>query len=109
LLEVVEEQQELPISQRVGQPLTRRALACLPHPEGVCDRRANEVRVDDWCQGYEGDALDEFRGHVVRDLKSEPGLADATRAGQRDEADIIPAQQGRDLLRLLLATDERRQ
>lgn len=63
------------------------------HAECLRDRREHEVRIDDRGEWNETDPVREVVSQLSSHLQGEPSLANAARAGQRQEADVRPAQQ----------------
>ena len=99
LLEVVEEQQELAVPQLVVQALLRQ-------PERLCDRGADECRIDERRQPDEPDAVGEGIGELMCRAKGNACLAGTTGAGQRHEPSVA-SQQGRDEVHFAPASDDR--
>ena len=53
VLEIVENQQQVAVAQRITQTVGKRAVACLDQPEGAGDRGGDEGRVADSSEGNE--------------------------------------------------------
>ena len=67
---------------------------------------SHESRIADRGEGDEGDAVGEIAGHLVGHGDGEAGLAHPARTGQRQEADILAAQERGDLAALLVTGQE---
>ena len=98
LLEVVQQQQQLPFPDVLMEPL--------PRPERLRDRRKHQVGVAQPRQLDPEDAGLEVGHQLPGHLDREPRLARAARTGQRDQARPALEQRGQ-LLDLAFAPDER--
>jgi hypothetical protein len=83
VLEVVQQKQQLPIAELVLQAFLKRLPASLPDPECLSDRRPDKERIADRGEWHKQDAVAEIIHQPGCDLQSKPGLASASRAGQR--------------------------
>src|SRR5215831_15802156 len=63
-----------------------RTSPCLADAEGLCDGRRNQRRIGNRCEGHKEDAVREALDELTSDLQSQPRLAAAARAGQREKA-----------------------
>ena len=98
VLEVVEEEQELPPAEESRE--------VVGGPDGLGDLRGQELGIRETRQRHPEDAVVELPDEFRRELESEPCLARAARARDGDEA--RPVREHRDeLLELPLAADER--
>jgi hypothetical protein len=98
LLEVVEEQQELPLADVLQEPVLR--------PERLRDLVRDQYRVAERRQADPEDARLELRNERGGGLDREPSLARAARSGQRQQPGAV-LKQRRDLRDLRLPADER--
>jgi hypothetical protein len=106
VLEVVQDQQRLPLPEELAQALLRRPRGRLPRTESLGDGRGNQDRIADRGEGNEPDAIGELGGDLLGDPDRQPRLADPARTGQGDQADAGPAEQGDDRRDLPLPADE---
>ncbi len=109
VLEIVQHQQHGPIAQRRPEPVDRRPVARLPHPDHPGHGRQDEVRLDERRQGHEPGVPRERRRDLLGHAQGEAGLADAAGAGQGQEAHVGAAQQLDSRVHLPFAADERGQ
>jgi hypothetical protein len=109
LLEVVEDQQQVPIAEVPHHAAGERPVARLAHAEGLRDRRGDEVRVASRGEGDEGDAGGEVRREDLGHPQRQARLADAARTGQRQEADAPVPEEVAERGDLALPSDQRRQ
>jgi hypothetical protein len=92
MLEVVEEEQRSRPGELLGDALDERSTRGLSDAEDVGDGRRHECGVR---HGGEADQVDRpLERSECRDLQGEPALSGATRAGDRDEPDVGPCEQG---------------
>ena len=98
VLEVVEEQQELPSAEKPGEVVRR--------SDDLCDLRGQKLAVGEAGERHPEDAV-ALRAHELgRDLEREPGLSRAARAGEREQARAV--REPRDeLFQLALPAHER--
>ncbi len=101
--EVVDQEQQRPLAEALGDRLGERSVRGLAHPEHPGDRRADELGVLDRCEVDE-ECLPELILERARDLERQARLARPPEPGQGDEAHAGLAQERRDRLELLLAS-----
>ena len=104
LFEVVEHQEQAPISQMGLQGGQERSVRLFTDAQRGGDRGGDEGRIGEWGQVGEEDAADELRAQLRRDLQGEPGLAGPAGPGERQQAGV-PDEIGNGL-HFPLATDE---
>ena len=104
LLEVVDHEEELLLGEVRRELLPGR----LVDAERLRDLRQDELGIGDRRERHEEDAVREVLDQLGRRLQREPGLPGAARPGQRDRADVGPAQELDHLGDLAVAPDERR-
>ncbi len=75
------------------------------HADRAGDSSADEIRIRQWGQVNEPNAVRTGLDHGCRDLQREPGLTDATRTGQCHEP-YVSAQQRAIVLYLLFAANK---
>ncbi len=90
------------------EALDERRRTALSEPERLRDRRQDELGIGDRCQRDEEHALGEFLEELGGGLQPEPGLARASRPGERQQAHVLPPQSLGDRGQLALAPDQRR-
>jgi len=105
-LEVVEQQDDDAVSERVPDAVDRRLGSRLPR-KGVCDRGDDVSRVLERCEVDEVAAVRERPGQFPRRLERESRLARPARPRQRDEPNVRAPQQGGDGGELELAPARR--
>ena len=106
LLEVVEEQERLPVADQRDDALAERPLLGLLHVEGLREG-GHEVRgVGDVSQRDERDAVEELGREQPAELDEDARLADPAGAGDRD--DSVLADEVGERRQVVGAADERR-
>jgi hypothetical protein len=108
VLEVVGDQQQPPAREMGPQRVLDRLVGPLLDPEHVGDRAGHERGILLGRQGGEVHAVVEAVRELRARLDREPRLAGPARAGQRDEAHAVAAQERDQLVELRAAADERR-
>lgn len=103
VLAVVQDQQHPAAPQLLDQQVDWRTRGLVTQAQAGGDRADQQLGIGQLGQADERRAIDEGAPHEVCDVCGQPGLADTTRAGQRDQAGR--AQQPPDLLRFRLAAD----
>ncbi len=94
VFEVVEHQQHLAVAKVLLQRVRRLDVgARVVDAERTGDRIGHEVGIPELRQVDEEDAVGELDRELRGGLQREPGLADAARAGQREQADARIAEQ----------------
>ncbi len=106
LLHIVEHQQHLLLAQRFREQLQRRSPTSFSKPEGVSDRRDDPCRLGDGCQLNKGDPVLKGLLELMSNRLRKPGLADAARAGEREQTHVRAAEQIAHRGLLLFAADE---
>jgi len=86
VLEVVQDEQDLPLAQLADQVVHQGPVPGVLQPEALRDRGRHQPRVADRRQRHEEDAVRVIAGHLGGQRDAEPGLAAAARPGQRDQA-----------------------
>ena len=97
VLEVVEHEQRPARREVVAERLDDRPIGALGDPERVARSRRRRARGPRGRERDEVDAVREAVREVGRGLDREPRLARAARPGERDEPDVVAAQQRHDL------------
>jgi hypothetical protein len=105
LLHVVQDEQQLAVAEMIGERVNQVPAGLLAHHQRPGNRRRHQARIRDRAQIGQVHAVGEAPELVRRDLQRQPRLADAARAREGEQA--RPLEQGRDLLHLMLAADER--
>ncbi len=95
------------MAERRAEPIRNVPVSRIPEPQRPRDRREHEIGVGDRRQRDEGDAIGEVMLQWRGRCQGEPGLADPTGAGQREQADLQAKEQGLQLRGLLFPADER--
>ena len=108
VLEVVEDEQEPLLGEEALEALGDGSGAGLAEPERLRDRGQDERGVGDRRERDEEDALREVLDQLGGGLEREPGLARAARAGERQQAHVVPPKPLGDRGHLALAADQRR-
>ncbi len=106
VLEVVEDEQHLPLAQIIGQAVAQGTAAHLAQTQRLGDGGDDETRLAEGVEGHEPDPVRERIGHLGRDLDGQPGLANPAGAGEGQQADVGAEQQGGGRGSLALAADE---
>ena len=96
VLEVVEEQQRRGLANVFSQSV--------PRPDRLPRRLEDESRVAKWSERHPKDTAGMAVRCRRRRLQGEPRLPGAARAGQREQANIFPRDQGVHVIELLPAT-----
>ena len=107
VLEVVQDDQELAISQVISEMLDQRPASGVRQPDALGDRRKNQPGVCDRRQPDEIDPIRIFACQPRGEFDAKTRLAAATGAGQREQAAGL--QQAPCLCQLPLPADETRQ
>ena len=85
VLEVVQDDQELPLAQLADQVLHQGPVPGVLQPDALGDRRGHQSRIPDGRQRHEVNAVRVVAGHLRGQGDAQPGLAAAARPGQRDQ------------------------
>ena len=85
VLEVVQDEQDLPVVQLADQVIHQRPVPGVLQPEALGDRRRHQPRIPDGRQRHEVDAVRVVTRHLGGQRDAQPGLAAAARPGQRDQ------------------------
>jgi len=107
LLEVVEDEQDAPLSQVLDHTLREGACA-FPDLDRLGDGRDEQVGARNRREADEHRSVPELGLERVRDREAQSRLAGATRAGERDESCALDAEQRIDRSELQSAAHERR-
>jgi len=108
LLEVIEQQQEVPVPQRVLEAIRQGLPADLVQLERVGDGRRHEVGIADGREVHEGGAVGEVAAPRRRQFHSQARLADAAGADEGEQSPGGIAEQCRQPRQLGIATEQRR-
>ena len=92
LLEVVEDDEQPPVAERVGEPVDDGAVG-LPDAESAGDRRQHEARLAQRGELDDRHLPLDVAGQVAGDGEGERGLTHTARAGQREQPRRARAQQ----------------
>jgi hypothetical protein len=106
LLEVVEDEQKLAVTQGAQQPRLRRLILRLPHAQDLGDHRENQVALVHRRQRNEGDAAGDAGGSIRCHPQREARLAGAAGSGEGEEPDIVTPQKGDNLGHDVFAPNE---
>jgi hypothetical protein len=107
VLDVVEDEQQL-ASAELGRELVERLLVDhVAEPEGLHDRRDDQVGIPKRRQLDQRHAVGEGRRDAPCGLQREPGLAAAAGAGEDEEACVTPEQRRAQLVELTVPTDQK--
>jgi hypothetical protein len=109
LLEIVEDKEEVLVTQVVVQRLGERLAGLLPHRKRLRDRRDKEVGIGDRGEVNEEGTVLEILEQLGRHLERKARLTRAAGAGECNEADVPSPHEGHGLGHLPLAPDKWRQ
>ena len=76
----------------IAKRLVERTVVELADAERLSDSRTNEIRIPYRSKRHEGHTIGKRLAQLSRDRQSEPTLADATGAGQREQPNFWQAQ-----------------
>src|SRR5205823_6531450 len=107
LFKVIKQQQHLLVPQFVFEALQQWSTTRFSNLERLGNGRGDQARVGDGRQGHEKDTVLEGFDQFGRGLQGQASLTCATRAGQRQQAHIVPPKDLEHLSQFLLTTDER--
>ena len=93
VLEIVQQDQQLPGPQGGRQPPGQRGRVALVHPQPLGDRAQHQPRVAQRRQVYEHGAVGQVAGYLPGHLDGQPGLAHPARSGEHQQLDVSPAEQ----------------
>ena len=85
MLEIVEQQQRLPVADQRGHPVGERPPPGLLHVQRLRDRRHELGGIGDIGQRHEGDAVEKLRGEQAPELDERARLPDSAWPGDRDD------------------------
>jgi hypothetical protein len=88
LLEVVQQEEELPLPQVLLQPIEESPRLGLAHVEGLGKNGEDPAGIAERRQGDEEDTVREVVGQPGGDLEGQPGLTGAAGTGERDQTDV---------------------
>ena len=106
LLDIVQRHQEPSVAQRYYQPIRNGPSASHAHAQCVRNRGERLSRVAYRRQRHKDHIVGKVRAERPRDLKRKPCLADTRRAGERQQAHVLSAQQMDERGLLALAPNE---
>ena len=106
LLEVVQQQQELSVSQSVVQDVEQGVCSDLTEAKRLGDGWQHQGRIADGGQIHEVHPIGEGLAQVCRDLQAQAGFAHAARTRQRQQAHLAAQQEVFDNA-ALLSRDQR--
>src|ERR687890_312961 len=92
LLEVVQDEQKLPVPHVLPEELFERHVPTLPQAERARDLRIEEIGVGCGSERDEEDAVLEVLQHIGGSLQGEAGLARSTRPSEREQAYLVLSQ-----------------
>ncbi len=92
VLEVVEDEQELPRGQIVGHRLDQRPVPLLFEVELLRDQCDHALGTVGRSERDKHDAIGQFVGHRTGDAKRQTSLPDAARTGEGEQSKLAPAQ-----------------
>jgi len=104
MLAVIQQEQQAPGRQPVGQRLRGGATSAFMHAQRRCDRRRDKLRVGDGRQVGPPRAVGELGLRLGRGAQRQTGLAHAPGPGQRDQA--VGRQQLAHLCQVVLPADQ---
>ena len=107
VLAVVDHEQQLLAGQRTAHAAGQRAAWRVAQAEGPRDLRDHHAGIADRGEVDEHDPVVEPEGHRAGGGDGEPGLADAGRPGQREQAGVGSGQRAFQVGELGLAADKR--
>src|SRR5215217_3049635 len=108
MLEVVEDQQHVPVPEESNKRLAGRPAAPFTHLQRLRYRRGNEFRIGQRGERYERGAITERGGDLGGDPDGQPCLADAAWSGHCNQAGVAASEEVAEGCDLAPATDERR-
>jgi hypothetical protein len=106
VLQVVEDEEDAPVSQGMAQPLRQRHPAGVPHADRLGNRRDNQIRTLHRRERNEGNAVRERISQQRRHLQREARLAGASRPGERYQTHGLAGQKTAQVVDLLIPSDE---
>ncbi len=86
MLEVVEQQEKLLVTQVIDESLAQRASARISDTERLGNRGGNEMHVTYRGEGNEADTVREMTAYLYRDAQGQTGFTDPAGAGEREQA-----------------------
>ena len=104
LLEVVDDEQHLPVREVRDQALLEVALG-VEEPERTRDGADDETRVAHRLERHDDDAVRELVGRRRGDLLGQTRLPDPSGTGDRQQPNVVPVQERRRVGEALLAPD----
>jgi hypothetical protein len=107
MFEVVQDEQQSSLIKYGEHSFLKRIIATLVHAQRLGDGQEHEVGIADRGKWHEHDAVIKLVCYGGRHLHGEASLADAARAGEGDQFDIVAQQQGANALHLSFTADER--
>ena len=108
MLEVVQQQQAHAITQERRQGLGQVLPGHFAHAHHAGDRRHHQGGIDQRRQVDKPDPVGEVLPHALRGGDGQAGLADPTRSGQGQQADLLAGEEGAEARQLLLPVDQPR-
>ena len=109
VLEGVEDEERPALGEEGRQRLFGRAIADVPHAEGLRDGASDQARVANRGERHEPDTVRERLANRLRHPDGQPCLADPTGAGQSDKRDVITEQKGANGGHLVRSSDQWRE
>lgn len=106
VLEVVKDEQHLPVIEERREAIHQVQHALFAQPESLSDRRCHQGGVADGFERDEAFAVLVPGSELRRHVPSETGLAHPARPGKRHQTHISPAQQRAHACGIALATDQ---
>ncbi len=106
MLEVVQHQQHLPVAQPGGQRGQRQLVAALAQAQRLRQGRQHQPRILDRRERHEADTVGKARLELLGNMQAQPGLADAGRADQRQQTQVIVEQARADARHIRIAAEQ---
>src|SRR5256884_601844 len=107
LLEVVQQQQQVALTQRHLQLLEQGTIKSFPQSERLGNGRDDSLRLAHGSQRHKADTVGEVGPQSCCGSQGQARFAHASWTGEGQQADLWTLQEGRDRLPLLLASDQR--
>ncbi|MCD6034105.1 MAG: hypothetical protein K0S78_6291 [Thermomicrobiales bacterium] len=106
MLEVIQREEQLAVSEECGQHLDDRTSSLLPHPERACDRGGHKRRIGEGRQLDKERAIRKHPKKISGGLQREPRLAHPTRSGQGHQVNIFAVEEILNLSKLPLPAEQ---
>ena len=90
LLEIIQQQQEVSVTQERFERLEQRIFLDIPETESLCNSGYDQVKVADRSKLHQADAMRKYLVQIRRNLNRQACLADASRTGEGEQPDLRP-------------------